>query len=67
MAPCPFHDNKLTPAFVVWPETGMWRCFGSCNESGDIFKFVMKHDGLDLRQAIRKLARRAGVEIPDNE
>lgn len=62
---CPFHDNKHTPAFVVWPETGTWRCFGSCNEGGDIFKFVMKKDGLDFKEAMQKLAARAGVEIKE--
>jgi DNA primase len=60
---CPFHDNKRTPAFVVWPETGTWRCFGQCNEGGDIFKFVMKKDGLDFKEALQKLAERAGVKI----
>jgi len=62
---CPFHDNKHTPAFVVWPETGTWRCFGSCNEGGDIFKFVMKKEGLDFKEAMQKLAARAGVEIQE--
>jgi DNA primase len=62
---CPFHDNKHTPAFVVWPETGTWRCFGSCNEGGDIFKFVMKKEGLDFKEAMQKLASRAGVEIKE--
>ncbi len=62
---CPFHDNKHTPAFVVWPESGTWRCFGQCNEGGDIFKFVMKRDGLDFKEAMQKLALRAGVEIKD--
>jgi DNA primase len=60
---CPFHDNKHTPAFVVWPETGTWRCFGACNEGGDIFKFVMKKDGLDFKDALQKLADRAGVKV----
>ena len=62
---CPFHDNKKTPAFVVWPETGTWRCFGQCNEGGDIFKFVMKREGIDFKEAMQKLALRAGVEIKE--
>ena len=60
---CPFHDNKRTPAFVVWPETGTWRCFGQCNEGGDIFKFVMKKEGWDFKEALQRLAERAGVEL----
>jgi len=64
---CPFHDNKHSPAFVVWPETGTWRCFGQCNEGGDIFKFVMKREGLDFKEALQKLAARAGVEIKEYE
>src|SRR6266496_5019804 len=61
---CPFHDNKKTPAFVVWPESGTWRCCGQCNEGGDIFKFVMKRENLDFKEALDKLAARAGVEVP---
>jgi DNA primase len=61
---CPFHANKNTPAFVVWPESGTWRCFGECNEGGDVFKFLMKKEGIDFREALTRLAERAGVELP---
>jgi DNA primase len=60
---CPFHANTRTPAFVVFPETGTWRCFGECNDGGDIFKYVMKKDGWDFPEALRELAQRAGVEL----
>ncbi|MGQ9833326.1 MAG: DNA primase [Candidatus Villigracilaceae bacterium] len=60
---CPFHANTRTPAFVVWPETGTWRCFGECNEGGDIFKFVMKKEGVDFHEALQRLALKAGVEL----
>ena len=61
---CPFHPNTRTPAFVVFPDTGNWRCFGACNEGGDIFKFVMKKEGWDFPEALRRMAERAGVELP---
>lgn len=60
---CPFHSNTRTPSFVVFPETGTWRCFGQCNEGGDIFKFVMKKESLDFPEALRRLAERAGVQL----
>jgi len=60
---CPFHANTRTPAFVVWPETGTWRCFGQCNEGGDIFKFVMKREGWDFPEALTQLAKKAGVQL----
>ena len=60
---CPFHSNTRTPAFVVFPETGTWRCFGQCNEGGDIFGFVMKKEGWDFSEALSVLAERAGVEL----
>ena len=58
---CPFHSNTRTPAFVVFPETGTWRCFGQCNEGGDIFGFVMKKEGWDFKEALSYLAERAGA------
>ncbi|HEX9595612.1 MAG TPA: DNA primase [Anaerolineales bacterium] len=60
---CPFHSNTRTPSFVVFPETGTWRCFGQCNEGGDIFRFVMKKEGWDFPEALRRLAERAGVQL----
>lgn len=60
---CPFHPNSKTPAFVVFPDTGTWRCFGQCNDGGDIFKYVMKREGMDFSQALKYLAERAGVQL----
>ena len=62
---CPFHSNTKTPAFVVWQETGTWKCFGECNDGGDIFKFVMKKEGWDFKEALRYLAERAGVKLEE--
>jgi len=62
---CPFHSNTRTPAFVIWPETGTWRCFGECNDGGDIFKFLMKRENIDFREALTRLAQRAGVQLED--
>lgn len=60
---CPFHSNTRTPAFVVFPETGTWRCFGQCNEGGDIFGFLMKKEGWDFPETLRYLAEKAGVQL----
>jgi DNA primase len=60
---CPFHDNKRTPAFAVFPESGTWRCFGACNDGGDIFKFMMKKEGWEFPEALRYLADRAGIQL----
>jgi DNA primase len=60
---CPFHTNTRTPAFVVFPDSGTWRCFGQCNEGGDIFRYVMKKEGWDFSQSLKYLAQRAGVQL----
>jgi DNA primase len=61
---CPFHSNIHTPAFVIFPDTQTWRCFGQCNEGGDIFGFVMKKEGWDFTETLKFLAEKAGVELP---
>ncbi len=60
---CPFHSNTRTPAFVVFPDSQSWRCFGQCNEGGDLFGFVMKRDNLDFQEALKQLADKAGVTL----
>jgi DNA primase len=60
---CPFHPNTRTPAFVIFPDTATWRCFGACNEGGDVFRFLMKKEGWDFPETLRYLAGKAGVEI----
>jgi len=60
---CPFHGEK-TPSFHVHPDRGFFKCFG-CSAGGDVIKFAQLQDNLTFPDALRMLARRAGVEIAE--
>lgn len=62
---CPFHHEK-TPSFVIHPDKGYYHCFG-CGESGSVFDFVMKQEGLTFVEAVKKLAQQCGVKIEEKE
>ncbi len=60
---CPFHTEK-TPSFTVNPRKSIFHCFG-CGVGGDAFGFVMRQDRLSFPEAVRALAKTAGVALPD--
>jgi DNA primase len=61
---CPFHAEK-TPSFNVSEERGFFHCFG-CGEHGDVFAFVMKTESLAFPDAVRRVAQRFGVPVPED-
>ncbi|TNM67739.1 DNA primase [Streptomyces sp. NP160] len=58
---CPFHDER-TPSFTVRLSTGRYRCFG-CQESGDVFDFLVKTTGVTFVEAVETMAGRAGITL----
>ncbi len=61
---CPFHSEK-TASFTVYPESQSFYCFG-CRAGGDVIGFVRKIENLDYIDAVKKLAQRTGVQMPDD-
>jgi len=61
---CPFHAEK-TPSFMVNPKKGIFHCFG-CGVGGDVFGFLMRQDRLSFPEAVRVLAKQAGVALPED-
>ena len=61
---CPFHGEK-TPSFNIYTETDSFYCFG-CGASGDVISFIMKIENLDYVDAVKYLAQRVGLEMPED-
>jgi DNA primase len=61
---CPFHPNSRTPAFTVFADSQSYHCFG-CKASGTVFDFLMQREGLEFKDALEQLARRAGVQLKE--
>jgi len=61
---CPFHSEK-TPSFTVFPQNGSFYCFG-CQTGGSVITFIEKAEQLDFVEAVKWLANRAGIEVPDD-
>ncbi|MBI3307302.1 MAG: DNA primase [Candidatus Omnitrophica bacterium] len=60
---CPFHQEK-TPSFIVNAEKQIFHCFG-CQAGGDIFSFLMRYENLSFPEALRRLAERAHIRLPE--
>ena len=62
---CPFHSER-TPSFSVDENLGLWYCFGACHEGGDVIGFEMKINNISYIEAIKRLAARVGMKLPEN-
>ena len=60
---CPFHNEK-TPSFMVSPDKQIWHCFG-CGAGGSVFSFVMQYERVAFPEAVKMLAARAGIRVPE--
>ncbi len=63
VALCPFH-NERTPSFTVYPETQSFYCFG-CGAGGDVITFIKQRENIEYIEAVKLLASRAGMALPD--
>ncbi|MBO5895678.1 MAG: DNA primase [Clostridia bacterium] len=61
---CPFHNEK-TPSFTVYPETASYYCFG-CGAGGEVINFIRNIENLDFIEAVKFLADRAGIKLPED-
>ena len=64
-ANCPFHHEK-TASFMVSPQRQIYHCFG-CGESGNAFKFLMRHERMEFPEAVEMLAKKCGVSLPEQD
>ena len=60
---CPFHNEK-SGSFSVNPGREMYKCFG-CNKAGDVFSFIMEEENMSFPEAVQKLAKECGVDLPE--
>jgi DNA primase len=61
---CPFHNEK-TPSLIISPERQIWHCFG-CGKGGDIYTLLMEYENMEFPEALRSLAKRAGVTLKES-
>ncbi len=61
---CPLHNDRKTPSFSVSPDKQLFHCFG-CGAGGTVIHFIMAKEGLDFMEAVKLLADRAGIPVPD--